>query len=96
MILKYNLFLLFTGAHSLANKATTLYESARESVQRFVNAQHREEIVFTRGATDAINIISQAYSIPSDMQLLPGNAVYYALFNTNTVSSMYVCMYVCM
>ena len=74
------MIIIIIGAHALANKATTLYESARESVQRFVNAQHREEIVFTRGATDAINIVAQAYSLPSDMQLLPG---------------MYFCMCVC-
>jgi cysteine desulfurase/selenocysteine lyase len=50
------------GAHSLANKATELYEIARQSVQKFINAQHREEIIFTRGATDAINIVAQSYT----------------------------------
>ena len=37
------------GAHALANKATDMYEIARSSVQNFINAKHREEIVFTRG-----------------------------------------------
>jgi cysteine desulfurase/selenocysteine lyase len=37
------------GAHALAMKATTLYEDARDSVKKLINAAHREEIVFTRG-----------------------------------------------
>jgi len=63
------------GAHALANKATTLYECARTSVQAFINAKHREEIVFTRGATDAINIVAQGFSLPGPFQLQPGDEI---------------------
>lgn len=49
------------GAHALAVKATTAYENARVSVQQFINAEHREEIIFTRGATEAINLVAQSW-----------------------------------
>lgn len=49
------------GAHALAVKATTAYENARVSVQKFINAEHREEIIFTRGATEAINLVAQSW-----------------------------------
>ena len=50
------------GAHSLAMKATTLYEWSRDQVQKFIHAKNREEIIFTRGATEAINIVASSYS----------------------------------
>ena len=50
------------GAHALAMKATTLYEWSRDQIQKFINAKHREEIIFTRGATEAINIVALSYS----------------------------------
>jgi cysteine desulfurase / selenocysteine lyase len=46
--------------HTLGEEATELYEAARDRVQRFVNATAREEIVFTRGTTDAIGIVAEA------------------------------------
>jgi cysteine desulfurase/selenocysteine lyase len=46
--------------HTLGEEATELYEAARDRVQRFVNAEAREEIVFTRGTTDAIGIVAEA------------------------------------
>lgn len=49
------------GAYSLASKATEMYENARSLVQKFVNAKAREEIVFTRGATEAINLVALSY-----------------------------------
>lgn len=48
------------GAHALATRATEMYEAARCSVQRLVNAKSRDEIVFTKGATDAINIVASS------------------------------------
>lgn len=63
------------GAHALANKATTMYEAARQAVGKFVNARGREEIVFTRGATDAVNIVAQGYSLPGPHQLQPGDEI---------------------
>ena len=43
------------GLHYLANEATEAYEGARESVRAFLNAKRKEEIIFTRNATEAIN-----------------------------------------
>jgi cysteine desulfurase/selenocysteine lyase len=45
--------------HTLGEEATELYESARDSVRAFIGARHREEIVFTRGTTEAINLVAQ-------------------------------------
>lgn len=46
--------------HTLGEEATARLESARDSVREFIGACHREEIVFTRGTTDAINLVAQA------------------------------------
>jgi cysteine desulfurase/selenocysteine lyase len=46
------------GLHTLANETTQAYEDARESVRRFINAGAVEEIVFTKGGTEAINIVA--------------------------------------
>jgi len=51
------------GVHTLGTRATDAYEGARENVRRFINAQHQEEIVFTRGTTTAINIVAQSYGM---------------------------------
>src|SRR3989338_801356 len=45
------------GIHTLSQEATALYESARGKVQKFISAKHREEIIFTSGATEAINLV---------------------------------------
>ncbi|MFP8965126.1 aminotransferase class V-fold PLP-dependent enzyme [Pokkaliibacter sp. CJK22405] len=49
------------AAHHLSTEATLRYEAARDSVKNFLNAQHREEIVWTSGATEAINLVVQTY-----------------------------------
>ena len=49
------------GLHFLANAATEAFEVARESVRRFLNAGSTEEIVFTRSATEAINLVADSY-----------------------------------
>jgi cysteine desulfurase/selenocysteine lyase len=49
------------GAHTLAARATDLYESAREKVRRFLGAGQAEEIVFVHGVTEAINLVAQTY-----------------------------------
>ena len=49
------------GLHYLANAATEAYEGARETVRRFVNAARAEEIIFTRSATEAINLVAQSF-----------------------------------
>ena len=49
------------AAHELAARATDAYESAREKTRRFLNAGSTREIVFVRGATEAINLIAQSW-----------------------------------
>ena len=49
------------GLHYLANAATDAFEVARESVRRFLNAASTEEIIFTRSATEAINLVADSF-----------------------------------
>ena len=49
------------GLHYLANAATEAYENAREKVRAFINAARSEEIVFTRNATEAINLVAYTF-----------------------------------
>jgi cysteine desulfurase/selenocysteine lyase len=49
------------GVHFLSEQATAAYEEARAKLQKFINAAHREEIVFVRGTTEAINLVAQSY-----------------------------------
>src|SRR4051812_4553409 len=49
------------GIHELSTRATTSFEAARQRVARFINARSSEEIVFTRGTTEAINLVAQTW-----------------------------------
>jgi cysteine desulfurase/selenocysteine lyase len=49
------------GLHYLANEATEAYEGARETVRAFLNAEKKEEIIFTRNATEAINLVAYTF-----------------------------------
>jgi len=49
------------GLHYLANAATEAYEGAREKVRAFINAERSEEIIFTRNATEAINLVAYTF-----------------------------------
>lgn len=49
------------GIHSLSQEATDAYEVSREKVRAFINAQHLEEIIFTTGTTDSINLVASSY-----------------------------------
>lgn len=60
------------GAHTLAKYATKAYEEAREKVKRFIGASLSEEIIFTRGTTEAINLIAESYGI---MNLQEGDEI---------------------
>jgi len=48
------------GAHYLSEMATLSYEKSRRKVQNFINAQYEEEVIFTKGTTDSINLITTA------------------------------------
>jgi len=50
--------------HRLGPDATIAYEGARETVRNFIGAAKTEEIVFTKGATEAINLVAQSYVSP--------------------------------
>src|SRR5918992_1267803 len=60
------------GLHYLANAATEAYEGAREKVRGFLNASRPEEIIFTRNATEAINLV--AYSFAREC-VMPGDEI---------------------
>lgn len=47
------------GVHTLGNLSTEAYEAARDKVQAFIHAQHREEIIFTRSTTTALNMVAR-------------------------------------
>lgn len=52
------------GLHTLSTRATDAYEAGRESVRRFLNAERVEEIIFTKSATEALNLVSQSFAGP--------------------------------
>jgi cysteine desulfurase/selenocysteine lyase len=60
------------GIHELSNRATTAYEAARARVARFINAASPDEIVFTRGTTEGINLVAAAWGAS---QLKPGDVI---------------------
>lgn len=59
---KYDNANVHRGVHTLGQRATDAYEGARETVKQFINAPHSKEIIFTRGTTQAINIVARSYS----------------------------------
>src|SRR5580692_9179163 len=60
------------GVHYLSGKATDAYEAARRTVQKFLNAAHEDEIVFTKGGTEAINLVSYSWLAP---RIQPGDEI---------------------
>ncbi|QDP01521.1 SufS family cysteine desulfurase [Thalassotalea sp. PS06] len=59
------------GAHHLSAKATTLYETAREKVAAFIKAPSKEQIIWTKGTTEAINLLSSSLA----SGILPGDEI---------------------
>lgn len=49
------------GIHTLAERATKAYEQTRHAMQQFIRAKHVEEIIFTRGVTESINLVASSY-----------------------------------
>ena len=60
------------GVHYLSMNATTLYDEARSSVANFINAKSDEEIIFVRGATEAINLVARSFC---NEKLEPGDEI---------------------
>ena len=52
------------GVHELSERATDAYEAARERVRRFFNAGSTREIIFTRNATEGINLVAYSFARP--------------------------------
>ena len=49
------------GIHSLAEEATAAYEATRDTVQQYINAESREQIIFTKGTTESVNLVSSTW-----------------------------------
>src|SRR5687767_5792423 len=60
------------GVHELSQRATTAFENARQAVAGFLNAPHPEEIIFTRGTTEAINLVAHSWG---GKNLKPGDRI---------------------
>lgn len=60
------------GVHFLSQQATELHEASRETVRRFINARSSNEIVFTRGTTESINLLASSFA---DSQMKKGDEV---------------------
>jgi cysteine desulfurase/selenocysteine lyase len=60
------------GVHYLSARATDRYEAARRTVQKFLGAAHEDEIVFTKGGTEAINLVAYSYLAP---RIQPGDEI---------------------
>jgi cysteine desulfurase/selenocysteine lyase len=66
------------SVHALAEEATELYESARERISRFIGAADPAEIIFVRNATEALNLVAEAFARP---RLGPGDEIVVAVLN---------------
>ena len=51
------------GAYSLSVEATEIYENTRTKIAKFINAKHREEIIFSKNATESLNLIAYSYGL---------------------------------
>ncbi len=51
------------GAYTLSTEATEIYENTRTKIAKFINAKHREEIIFTKNATESLNLIAYSYGM---------------------------------
>ena len=60
------------AVHTLGEEATTLYEAARDKLARFVGARSREDVVFTRGTTESVNLVAYRFLRPT---LKPGDEI---------------------
>jgi cysteine desulfurase / selenocysteine lyase len=71
-VLRHNYANIHRGIYDLSQRATELHEGARARVQRFINAADAREIVFTRNATESINLVAQSFVRP---RVRPGDQV---------------------
>ncbi|MBL0028855.1 MAG: cysteine desulfurase [Rhodanobacteraceae bacterium] len=60
------------AVHTLGEEATSLYEAARDKLARFIGARSREEVIFTRGTTESVNLVAYSFLRPT---LKPGDEI---------------------
>ena len=60
------------GIHELSNRATNAFEAARIRTAKFINARHADEIIFTRGTTESINLVAATWGAKN---LKPGDVI---------------------
>ena len=60
------------AVHTLGEEATACYEATRDKLKRFINAPSRDEVIFTSGTTQAINLVAYSYALP---RLQPGDEI---------------------
>ena len=60
------------AVHTLGEEATASYEATRDKLKRFINAPSRDEVIFTSGTTQAINLVAYSYALP---RLQPGDEI---------------------
>jgi cysteine desulfurase/selenocysteine lyase len=60
------------AVHTLGEEATASYEATRDKLRRFINAPSREEVIFTSGTTQSINLVAYSYALP---RLQPGDEI---------------------
>ena len=51
------------GAYGLSIEATEVYENTRDKIAKFINAKHREEIIFSKNASESLNLIAYSYGL---------------------------------
>lgn len=78
------------GAYELSVKATDIYENARSRTRKFINAQHDHEIIFTKNATEALNLVAYSYGLNN---IGPGDEIVIAIseHHSNLVPWQQVC-----
>ena len=72
------------GAYSLSIEATEKYENAREKISKFINSKHKEEIIFTKNATESLNLIAYSYGMEN---LKQGDEIIYTYENNKMTIS---------
>jgi cysteine desulfurase/selenocysteine lyase len=60
------------AVHTLGGEATALYEATRDKLRTFINAPSRDEVIFTRGTTESINLVAYSWALP---RLQPGDEI---------------------
>ncbi|MES1195641.1 MAG: aminotransferase class V-fold PLP-dependent enzyme, partial [Steroidobacter sp.] len=80
------------GVYTLSQRATEQYEGARETVRQFINARSTREIIFTRGTTEAINLVAESFIRP---RVQPGDEILISALehHANIVPWQHVCQH---